>query len=94
MFARRIKNVGGSTISLDGAVTMRGWNSEMGRLVMLGEEVKEAKEVREAKEATKDTPLPPCFCVCRGNKEVTGEWLASAIIYLTQCVWWVHDELL
>ncbi len=20
---------------------------------------------------------PPCFCVCRGNKGVTGEWLAS-----------------
>src|SRR5271157_1080774 len=22
-------------------------------------------------------PPPPCFCVCRGNKGVTGEWLAS-----------------
>src|SRR5208283_4994781 len=20
---------------------------------------------------------PPCFCVCRGNRGVTGEWLAS-----------------
>jgi hypothetical protein len=46
----------------------------MERLIMLKEE---AREVREAKEATKDTPLPPCFCVCRGNKGVTGEWLVS-----------------
>src|SRR5271157_208350 len=22
---------------------------------------------------TTDTPLPPCFCACRGNKGVTGE---------------------
>jgi hypothetical protein len=21
--------------------------------------------------------VPPCFCVCRGNKGLTGEWLAS-----------------
>jgi|GEM_PF-5917534 hypothetical protein len=34
--------------------------------VASGKEVMEAKEVKEAKDA------PPCFCVSRGNKGVSG----------------------